>query len=106
MHIHINVSSQSIFLVWKRDCGYSVCGGGTAGLDAKALVWKRNSGTSSRSIFLVWKRIYATSKNDSLCGSEFQILKSHNIICAEADLRNLKSQYTPSAGAEMRHRGT
>ena len=43
MHIHINVSSNSIFLVWKRNCGtaeiqvaeYSVCEGGTTDLKQK-----------------------------------------------------------------------
>ena len=29
---------------------------------------------------------------------------SHNILCAEAKLRNLKSQYIPSAEAELRYR--
>ena len=52
MHIHINVSSQSRVLVWKRNCGYSVREGGTAELEAKALMRKRNCGTTSRSIFL------------------------------------------------------
>ena len=35
--------------------GYSLCGGGTAGLKVKALVWKRNCKTSSRTKFMrVW----------------------------------------------------
>ena len=86
-----------------------MCEGGTAGLEAKALVWKRNCGTSSRSTFIVWTRNYGSSKHYSLCGSpeaEFQILKCHNILCAEAELRNLKSQYILSAEAELRHRET
>ena len=33
--------------------GYSLRGGGTAGLKVKALVWKRNCETSSRTKFIV-----------------------------------------------------
>ena len=73
--IHINVSGQSIFLVLKRNCGYSACEGETADLEAKALVWKRNCGTSSCSILLVRKRNYGTSKHYSLCGSGISDLK-------------------------------
>ena len=98
MRIHINVSSQSIFLVRKRNCGYSVCEGGTAGFEDKALVWKRDVKSqyiscaeaelrNSRALFLV-------------------TLKSHKILSAEAGLRSLKSQYIPSAEAELRHYGT
>ena len=105
MIIHINVSSQSTFFVWKRNCGYSVCEGGTAGLEAKAHVWNRNCRTSSRSIFLVWKRNYLPSIT-SCAEAEFQTLKSHNILCARAELRNLKSQYITSAEAVLRHRVT
>ena len=43
--------------------------------EAKALVWKGNCGTISRSIFLVWKRNYGTSKHYSLCGSGILDLK-------------------------------
>ena len=49
--------------------------GGIAGLEAKALVWKWNCGTSSRSIILVWKRNYETSKHYSFCGSGMSDLK-------------------------------
>ena len=80
VHIHINVSSHSIFLVWSGTAElqvthYSVCEGRFAGLEAKALVWKWNSGTSSHSIFLVWKRNYGTSKHYSLCGGGMSDLK-------------------------------
>ena len=54
--------------MWNRNFGYSVCEGGTAGLESKARVWKRNCRTSSRSTFLVWKLNYGTSKHYSLCG--------------------------------------
>ena len=40
----------------------------------------------------------------SLCGSgiaQFQCFKSHNILYAEAELRNFKSQYIPCAEAEL-----
>ena len=107
MHIHINVSSQSIFLVWNRNCGYSVCEGGTAGLEAKALVWERNCRTSSRNLYLLCGS--GTTELPSIipCKErELQTLKSHNRLCAEAELRNLKSQYIPSAEAELRHRVT
>ena len=108
VHIHIHVSSYSIFLVWKRNCGYAMCEGGTAGLEAKGLVRKRNCGTSSRSVFLVWKRNFQTLflerkwnfKNKSHkifyvrkrnlkynCG--ISELKTKNFPCAEAELRIL-----------------
>ena len=45
---------------------YSVCGGRTAELQVKALVRKRNCGTSSRSMFLVWKRNFQSTVY-SLC---------------------------------------
>ena len=53
----------------------SVCEGGIAGLEAKALVRMWNSGTSSRSTFLMWKRNYGTSKHYSLSGSGMSDLK-------------------------------
>ena len=46
---------------------YSVCGGRTAELQVKALVRKRNCGTSSRSMFLVWKRNFQATVY-SFCG--------------------------------------
>ena len=33
--------------MWKRNCVCSVCEGGTAGFEAKALVWERNFRMSS-----------------------------------------------------------
>ena len=92
--------------VWKRNCGYPVCEGGTAELEAKALVWKRNCGTSSRSIFFGGSGTTELPSIIPCAEAEFQTLKSHNILCAEAELRNLKSQYIPSAEAELRHRVT
>ena len=75
-------SSQNIVLVWMRNCGYSVCEGGTARLEAKAFVWKRNCRTSSHSIFLVWKRSYGTAKHYHFCGSEISDLKvTQNSMC-------------------------
>ena len=49
--------------------------GGIAGIEAKALVWKWNCGTSNRIIFLMWKRNYWTFKHYSLCGSGMSDLK-------------------------------
>ena len=95
------ISSHIIFFVRKRNYGnlelqvtdYSVCGGRTAELQDKALVWKRNCGTSSRSIFLLWKRNFKASVY-SFCGiAELQTFKSHTILCAETELRNFKSKY-------------
>ena len=106
MHIHINVSSQSIFLVWKGNCRYSVCEGAIAQLEAKALVWKRNCGTSVAVYFLYGSGTTELPSIIPCAEVEFQVLKSYNILCAEAELRNLKSQYIPSAEAELRHRGT
>ena len=93
MHIHFNVSSQSIFLVWKRNCGYFLCEGGIAGLEAKALVWKPNLGTSSHSLFIVRERNYGTSKHYSLCGSGISDLKVTQYSMCGSGNANLKSQY-------------
>ena len=38
--------------------------------------------------------------------SHTNLLTLHNILCAEAELQNLKSQYIPSAEAELRYRVT
>ena len=54
------------------------CGGGTAGLKVKALVWKRNCETSSRTKFIVWKRNCVTSK-------------PQYFPCAEAELRHFRA---------------
>ena len=63
-----NFKSQNIFL----------CGGGTAGLLFKALVWKRNCETSSRTKLIVWKRNCVTSK-------------PQYIPCTEAEMRNFRA---------------
>ena len=55
-----------------------MCGGGTARLKVKALVWKRNCETSSRTKFIVWKRNCITSK-------------PHYFPCAEAELRHFRA---------------
>ena len=57
-----------------------MCEGGTAELEAKALVWKRNCGTSSRSIFFGGS---GTTELPSI------------IPCAEAEFQTLKvTQYS------------
>ena len=57
--------------------GYSLCGGGTARLKVKDLVWRRNCETSSRTKFIVWKRKCVTSK-------------PQYFPCAEAELRHFR----------------
>ena len=54
------------------------CGGGTVGLKVKALVWKRNCETSSRTKFIVWKRNCVTSK-------------PQYFPCAEAELHHVRA---------------
>ena len=75
-------------------------------LKVKALVWKRNCETSSRTKFIVWKRNCVTSKSQYFPCAEaelrhFRAPKSHTILYAEPDLRNFKSQYIPCAEAEL-----
>ena len=75
-------------------------------LKVKALVWKRNCETSSRTKFIVWKRNCVTSKSQYFLCAEaelrhFRAPKSHTILYAEAELRNFKSQYIPCAEAEL-----
>ena len=89
-------SSHRLFCVRKQNCwtsrhsiflgqvtGYSLCGGRTAGLKVKALVWKRNCETSSGTKFIVWKRNCVTSKPQYFPCAEaeflFQSSKSHTI---------------------------
>ena len=69
-------------------------------LKVKALVWKRNCETSSRTKFIVWKRNCVTSKSQyfpcaeaerqvagySLCGGGIAGLKSQS-SCTEAELQ-------------------
>ena len=55
-----------------------MCGGGTARVKVKALVWKRNCETSSHTKFIVWKRNCVTSK-------------PHYFPCAEAELRHFRA---------------
>ena len=62
-------SSYSIFFVRRRNCGNK---------EVKALVWKRNCETSSRTKFIVWKRNCVTSK-------------SQYFPCAEAELRHFRA---------------
>ena len=103
---------------------YSLCGGGTARLKVKALVWKRNCKTSSRTKFIVWPQYFACVEAELRhfrapshtlfcmrkrnCGNlslsiflmrkwnfkpkiiqcvELQNFKSHNSLCAEAELQ-------------------
>ena len=75
-------------------------------LKVKALVWKRNCETSSRTKFIVWKRNCVTSKSQYFPCAEaelrhFRAPKSHTILYVEAELRNFKSQYIPCAKAEL-----
>ena len=75
-------------------------------LKVKALVWKRNCETSSRTKFIVWKRNCVTSKSQYFPGAEaelrhFRAPKSHTVLYAEPELRNFKSQYIPCAEAEL-----
>ena len=75
-------------------------------LKVKALVWKRNCETSSRTKFIVWKRNCVTSKSQYFPCAEaelrhFRAPKSHTILYAEPELRNFKSQYIPCAEAEL-----
>ena len=62
-------SSYSIFFVRRRNCGNK---------EVKALVWKRNCETSSRTKFIEWKRNCVTSK-------------SQYFPCAEAELRHFRA---------------
>ena len=59
-------------------------------LKVKALVWKRNCETSSRTKFIVWKRNCVTSKSQYFPCAEaelrhFRVPKSHTILYAEAE---------------------
>ena len=75
-------------------------------LKVKALVWKRNCETLSRTKFIVWKRNCITSKSQYFPCAEaelrhFRAPKSYTILYAEPELRNCKSQYIPCAEAEL-----
>ena len=75
-------------------------------LKVKALVWKRNCETSSRTKFIVWKRNCVTFKSQYFPCAEaelrhFRAPKSYTILYAEPELRNFKSQYIPCAEAEL-----
>ena len=82
---------------------YSLCGGGTAGLKVKALVWKRNCETSSRTKFIVWKRNCVTSKPQYFSCAEAELrhfrAPSHTLFYMRK--RNFKSQYIPCAEADL-----
>ena len=69
---------------------YFLYGGGTAGLNVKAFVWKRNCETSKPQYF-------------PCAEAELRPFRapSHTILYAEAELRNFKSQYIPCAEAEL-----
>ena len=74
-------SRRSIFLVRKRNFKSQniLCAGAELrDLKVKALVWKRNCETSSRTKFIVWKRICVT-------------FKSQYFPCAEAELRHFRA---------------
>ena len=102
-------SRHSIFLVRKRNFKSQdiLCAEAELwDLKVKALVWKRNCETSSRTKFIVWKRNCVTSKSQYFPCAEaelrhFSAPKSHTILYAEAELRNFKSQYIPCAEAEL-----
>ena len=81
---------HSIFLVRKRNCGlqitgYSLCGGRTARLKVKSLVWKWNCETSSHTKFIVWKRNCVTSKPQYFPYAEAELrhfrASSHTLFC-------------------------
>ena len=82
---------------------YSLCGIGTAdSLCAKAKLWDLKpkllcgSGTAERqvAVYVLWGSGTAGLPSIIPCAeAECQTLISHNILCAEAELRNLKSQY-------------
>ena len=102
-------SRHSIFLVRKRNFKSQdiLCAEAELqDLKVKALVWKRNCETSSRTKFIVWKRNCVTSKSQYFPCAEaelrhFRAPKSHTILYAEPELRNIKSQYIPCAEAEL-----
>ena len=85
---------------------YSLCGGG---FKVKDLVWKRNRETSSRTKLLYGSgtallpshSIFPVQKRNSAI-AQFQNIKSHTMLYAEAELWNIKSQYIPCAEAELR----
>ena len=118
MHIHINVSSQSRFLVWKRNCGYYVCEGGTAERQV-AEYFLRGSGTTDLpSIIPCAEAEFQTLKSHNILCAKKELksrspilvrrrncstaeLKTENIPCAETKLRNSKSQHIPYVEAEL-----
>ena len=89
-------------------------------LKVKALVWKRNCETSSRTKFIVWKRNCVTSKSQYFPCAEaelrhFRAPKSHTILYAEGNCgtlslniflvrrRNFKPKTIPCVEAEMQN---
>ena len=72
-------------------------------LKVKALVWKRNCETSSRTKFIVWKKNCVTSKPQYFPCAEAELrhfrAPSHTLFCMRK--RNFKSQYIPCAEAEL-----
>ena len=80
-----------------------MCEGVATRLKAKALVWKRNCGTSVAVYFWCGNGAMELPSFIPCAEAEYQ---SHNILCAEAELQNLKSQYIPSVEAELWLRAT
>ena len=82
-------SRHSIFLVRKRNFRSQdiLCAEAELrDLKVKALVWKRNCETSSRTKFIVWKRNCVTSK-------------SQYFPCAEAELRHFRVTHYSVCGS-------
>ena len=65
-----------------------MCEGVATRLEVKALVWKRNCGTSVAVYFLCGSGATTLPSFIPCAEAEYQILKSHNILCAEAELQN------------------
>ena len=106
-------SRHSIFLVRKRNFKSQdiLCAEAELrDLEVKALVWKRNCETSSRTKFIVWKWNCVTSKSQYFPCAEaelrhFRAPKSHTILYAEAELRNfLVSIYSLCGGGTSSQR--
>ena len=101
MHIHINVSSHNIILACveadlQNFKSYNILCAKTELRDLKPKLLC-GSGTAERQVavyFLCGSEITGLPNFIPCAEAECQILKSHNILSAEAELRNLKSQYS------------
>ena len=85
---------------------YSLYGSETAELKVKALVWKRNCETSSRTKFIVWKRNCVTSKPQYFPYAEAELshfrAPSNTLFCMrKRNCGTFKSQYIPCAEAKL-----